>query len=418
MSDIGFSYISGLTTVRLESLLNPAAPKDDKAVDILQANAASGDAASIELLINLAARPDLTGKQAENVLFDLFSGKPDPQAGIHAIGPDVASEIARQSLKMFESYTTLKVLPYVPKAQLTSPADAFFTSSSDKEPANKLANTSKLLYMAGAATQPGSDSRTRIAATFIGDKPDGKSETLMHDVFPESPRTGKRDDPWDMARFVDASELKYAVESAAASNSLAKPSVSLCGPYNMKTLLATTSDGTQLQIDTLKSALNNGQELLFVPLQHNNHWLSLVIYKDEKDDDKPKAVLFDSIGGYYKDPTTPADTTIPGIEHELVPALGKLGIAKADITPLEANLQGNAPNSCGVYTVEAFKRLSSAASVGISPAKALGDLIANFDKNPDAQQRLNIEGRRQIHGTLIDAAHSDIENPSRRPDGD
>ncbi|MGV6873681.1 Ulp1 family isopeptidase [Pseudochelatococcus sp. B33] len=389
MSDV--SYISGLTTAHLESLLNPTTPLDDKAISILHANAADGDADSIELLVNLAARPDKIGAEAENILFDLFSGKPDTDAGIHSIGPGVDTEIARQSLRLIEGFgRTLSLSAW-------GKATPVLSGDEDKGRAADVTSPPKLLYMAGAATQAGSEIHRKVVADIVGEARGVDSSADMDEAFPKKqPTSDEREDPWSKARFLSVPEVTTGLAAVAKQS-----------PGTLACVEAAFGNGLLTNPANLLKAFGNGEKLLFVPLQHNSHWLSLVIYKDTNDDNKPKAVLFDSIGGYYEDRIAPDGAPKPGIKHQLVPALKGLGIAEKNIMRLEADLQGKAPNSCGVYTVEAFKRVAAAAPLGLSPSEALSDLIAGFAQKPDAQQRFNMEGRRQIHGALIDAVRQE-----------
>lgn len=364
-------YVRGLDHAGFEALFDPTGADEHLAgaLDALSINAAAGDDASIELLLNLALRPDRTGTDAENILFGLFSGTPVP--GICHVAPGVDNDIASRSLRLFES------------RHLTAPGALF---GNDGE-ADKLASPSKLLYMAGAATKAGDAIHADITGALVGASAGGNANVHMDTAFPALPEgcSLKRDNPWSRNRLVAANEIGAAIQAIAASADSA-------GYTDITSLEALATDsGTASLREAVDTRFFEGKSIVFVPLNTGNHWTSLIIYK-ETPDDRRKAVVFDSISG--------------GASRHSAAIAARLAVAEEDITCAEADLQGGAPNACGIYTVEAFRHVAGAPA-GVDPGDALNDLIARYN-TPEAQNRLNVVGRRQIHGMLIDNVRNDM----------
>ncbi|MBO1929103.1 hypothetical protein J4731_09185 [Providencia rettgeri] len=72
-------YMSGLTIEQFNGLFEKYFPE---ALASLAESAGNGNLESIDLLHNIALRQDNEGRKAENILFDLFSGKLPAKKGI------------------------------------------------------------------------------------------------------------------------------------------------------------------------------------------------------------------------------------------------------------------------------------------------------------------------------------------------
>lgn len=462
------------------------------AVELLRDGALEGDPDSIELLVNLAVKQDEVGRNAENVLFEIFSREQD--AAAPEISPEISDEVARQSLRLYELATpTLTVSPRskgneaadIPlagesKVARSSPSDsatlgtsapaasaASYSSSMEAESKSDSATPlafskpSKLAYMAGAgaemavsearntlatakreakgaaaelrkaegvrrsspqgpgrqlvdAEQVAEQARSRFfsaeqASNSAQQRKDGAEQRrdsiseilqqgsgslLIKDVF-SSNKAGRPGNPWDRSRFLWSTEVDAGI--MAATTSIRQPAVSVLGARDMKSLNA----------PEIRDLLKEGKAPIFVPLDAGDHWVSLVVHKDGAD--KTKAVFFSSAKGYYDGRARASGELDPdgkdiiewvrGVGADLAQALE---LAKDKITVIELDMQRHAPNGCGVFTVEAFKRVSANPT---NPGKALTDFKDEFArKRQDEQARFNIDGRRQMFGALIDAA--------------
>ncbi|TOM56986.1 hypothetical protein CGH73_27160, partial [Vibrio parahaemolyticus] len=69
-----------LTTQQFYGLFDKDIPQET--LDSLAKSSGEGNLNSIDLLHNLALRQDSVGKQAQNILFDLFSGKLPAKKGV------------------------------------------------------------------------------------------------------------------------------------------------------------------------------------------------------------------------------------------------------------------------------------------------------------------------------------------------
>lgn len=460
------------------------------AVELLRDGALKGDPDSIELLVNLAVKQDEVGRNAENVLFEIFSREQD--AAAPEISPEISDEVARQSLRLYELATpTLTVSPRskgnaaadIPlagesKVAHPSPSDstplgtsapaasaASYSSSMEAESKSDSATPlafskpSKLAYMAGAgaemaasearntlatakreakgaaaelrkaervrrsssqapgrqlvdAEQVAEQARSRFlsaeqASNSAQQRKDGAEQRrnsiseilqqgslLIKDVL-SSNKAGRPGNPWDRSRFLWSTEVDAGI--MAATTSIRQPAVSVLGARDMKSLNA----------PEIRDLLKEGKAPIFVPLDAGDHWVSLVVHKDGAD--KTKAVFFSSAKGYYDGRARASGELDPdgkdiiewvrGVGADLAQALG---LEKDKIAVIELDMQRHAPNGCGVFTVEAFKRVSANPT---NPGKALTDFKDEFArKRQDEQARFNTDGRRQMFGALIDAA--------------
>lgn len=111
---------------------------NDEIFEVLSKSAADGNLDCIDMLHNLALRHDYTGESAENILFDLFSGKIQGKIGIDR-------EIQIASLELYET--------------------ACNTKEKINEDTRKFCFPSKLLYMAGS-TMTSITQKQDISTTF------------------------------------------------------------------------------------------------------------------------------------------------------------------------------------------------------------------------------------------------------------
>lgn len=346
-------------------------------IDTLRNNALDGDQGSIDVLTTVAARSDTIGDAAEAVLFDIGSGRSPAR-------PGTAEAIATSCLKLYELDENAK---NAGKSALTG------------DESNKLSAPSKLLYMAGreAVRLKASELIKKIAAFFYPPQnPVSLSEMLRQEVFPVK-QDGSSPTPWDMGREITGIELDISL------GAMSKESGSEATPVDAMDHSALATSGASLK----EKVENSDGGPVFVPVcTAGGHWVSLVLYEEGPDaqtgEIAMKAALFDSIGGYYNDARRSDGSERPGLHRQLTPLLRELGVTQNNFARIEASLQENAPNGCGVFTVEAFKRVSDATRRGDDPASVLEKLATDFVSNADEQARLNSEGRVQIHGALIE----------------
>lgn len=353
------SYIPNLSEAQLSTLLSGSDATAGASLYKLAANAAAGDADSIELLLNLSARADAIGDEAESILFNLFSGRAEGRSGI-------ADLVAADALRFYERNKDLRG-----KGKLSP------------ETADKLTTPSALLYLAGAGAAQINAAATRSEiANVLG------QDAILDTVFPLLP-SGRRDDPWSHNRFLSSIEVDTAI-AALANDKANQGDVSALGATEIG----------YLDINALLDELSKSDRPIFVPLNDDDHWMSLVVYKDETS--TPRAVFFSSRPGYYEGRELASGQRVPGVKEPLLNALTALGINENAITVIEQDMQDNVPDGCGLFTVEAFWRVSEGVRMGMPPADALHDLVDDFVDIPaEEQARFNIDARRQIHGTLL-----------------
>lgn len=102
------------------------------------------------------------------------------------------------------------------------------------------------------------------------------------------------------------------------------------------------------------------------PINTGDHWVSLVLYKDESDH-KVKCVVFNSFSELNK-----------GIKISLADSAKIAGLSEEEnIEFIDGNMQRNVPNGCGIFVIKAIDLLSHAPEENpVNTLKAFTDDFA------------------------------------------
>lgn len=314
-------------------------------LESLSQSTAGGKQDSIDLLHNLALRQDSVGEQAENILFDLFSGK--------SVGKkNIDSEIQKASLTLYQMARNGK--------------------AAENNDMGKLHTPSKLLYMAGSALSNAAQIHD-TAQIFTGQQHAQSQFEEVDEV-----------DLWSPMRLLTTDEISAATKNNVLGTddlSLNFP-VGLINPSTGENILA-----TQIAEQVKRADFLAVPELF--PVNTGGHWILFALYKNDASN-KVNAAVFNS-----------ASELNPEIKHHLSVAAKTAGAAaEKDLVFIENNMQDNVPNGCGIFVVRAINALASAPSA--DPVSNLKMFVENFFHLSEEEQALfNIQSRRQIYAHSI-----------------
>lgn len=313
-------------------------------LESLKQSASSGNLRSIELLNNLALRPDESGRLAEKYLFDMFCG---------TIPTDNKSAVAKN---IQESALMLYQL-----------------SANDKMKNNtdmhKLRAPSKLLYMAGAAADMGE--RLSMSRIF-------SQRQRAHSQHEQTDDT----DLWNPARMISTDEVNAALKFYTRHYNTPEINfpIGLIHPDNHENMLS------QQIADQCRDAPFLEQPEFF-PINTGEHWITFGLYKS--DNGQTKAVICNT-----------ANALSPQTKQHLIDAAYLAGVTESDdVLFLEENIQKHVPNGCGLLTIEAMKRLME--NNFQSPDEILANFLASFTQaSVTEQERYNLESRYRIYAEV------------------
>lgn len=317
---------------------------DNQGLMALSQSASQGNLDDIDLLHNLALRRDELGHKAENILFDIFSGKIKGKE-------DIALEIQKTSKKLYQRHREGKIKNYLDDSKLKTP--------------------SKLLYIIASTIEKLAD-KLGLTALFMKGEPTGS--TL-----------------WEPNRMTTSDEI----------DSANKNTKTLPNNVTVNCSLGLTQSGNNLLGEIIEEKINNGIHLkqfeLFPLNVNNNHWILFALYpvtsQQAPPNNKIKCAVFNS---YYN--------LSDDIRKEIALAAEKAGVAKKDITYIEGNIQQNVPNGCGLFVLEAIKQLTE--NLQQSPIETLERFHKDFaKKTAEEQSQFNIQNRRQLFSTYYDDAY-------------
>lgn len=313
--------------------------KLDAAMSQLEASAKTGNRSSIDMLTNLAMRDDSLGKEAEKLLFKMFSA---PSIG----RATVAGDISKAALTLYESYKN-------------APAGKKFVAAEAKLNAPSL-----LLYMAGATAD------------------DDLQKMLSQRIFSKDVQAQEREqvgesNVWGINRFITHDELACVVREANNSNSGV-------AHFNSPTSLFENN----LLNDTIAEILL--QKVVpdwpqFFPVNTGDHWLLLGIQKPEESD-MPTAFVFSS---------TPLDESERAALESAVEIAGIGGISY-----LDKNLQVHVPNGCGLFVADAMQKMANSPSLDPKDVIETVQKLA-LNMSPIDCEEYNLSGRRMLYGSLL-----------------
>ncbi|MGL5388954.1 MAG: ElaD/SseL family deubiquitinase [Enterobacterales bacterium] len=306
-------------------------------MESLAQSAANGNLDSIDLLHNLALRKDTVGEQAENVLFDLFSGKITGKIGVDR-------DIQQASLKLYQ--IAFKNEDY--KIRFSSPT--------------------RLLYMAGSAMSELAQKQA-LSRLFVGDQ----QAQVPHE------QTGELD-WWSPARMLTTDEI------SAAMNKMPHPDCSLNFPSALVDPVNSSNILGDLIAEKIRSTyLGFLDKPEFFPINTGDHWVLFVLHRDQSDSGAVKAVVFSS-----------ASNLTPETKAKLNQAAA---IASGDgnsVTFVEEHIQKHVPNGCGIFVIWMMEQII--AHPECDPGAAAEKFADEFmRKSPEEQTNFNIQFRRQLH---------------------
>jgi deubiquitinase len=329
------NYISGLTTEQFNQLFDKEI--NPETLDALEKQAGNGNLNSIELLHNIALRQDPSGKKAENILFDLFSGKQPAKKGID-------KEIQKTSKALYQLYTDKKLANHFDDSKLKAP--------------------SKLLYIIGSSIKN------------LMDKI-GLSTLLFNDDKTESTI-------WDTNRMVTSDEIDSANKAFNA----------LPSDITINSSMPLTLSGFDFLKDNIKQKEKNAQglsQLELFPVNVHEHWILLALYRDPLTQ-KTDSMVFNSF-----------TALAPETREQLMDAAQVVG-AGDNMIFIEGNIQQYVPNGCGLFVLEAIKKLTE--NTQQDPREILKTFHKNFpEKSIEEQQQFNIQNRRELFSNYYDAQH-------------
>lgn len=335
-------YMSRLTIEQFNGLFEKKIASE--ALSSLAKSASEGDLNSIDLLHNIALRQDSEGRKAENILFDLFSGKLPAKQGVD-------KEIQKTSKKLYQLYLDGKIKKHLNGSKLTTP--------------------SKLLYIIGSTIEK-----------YINKL--GLTKLLMKNEPAESTL-------WDNDRMTTNDEI----------DSVNKDNPPLLSNVTINASIGLTQLGNPLLAEIIEQKILDNKGLnqyeLFPINIHNNHWILFVLYpavpQHQSANHKMKCAIFNSYDNVNAD-----------IREEITQAANKAGVINKDITYIEGNIQQHVPNGCGLFVIEAMKQLIKNHQQ--DPVKTLNKFHQDFSrKTIIEQERFNIQSRRQLYSTYYDALY-------------
>lgn len=311
-------------------------------IQSLKKTASQGDLNSIELLSNLALRQDEHGRHAENILFNLFISTAHSNKN-----HNVTKKIQDASLALYR----LSI-----NGRMQNNTDM-----------HKLQTASRLLYMAGPTAS--SDEKKSLSRIFT-------EESNAYSPFEEF----DEDDIWDPARKMTTDEVNTAIKLCTRRYNTPEINfpIGLINPHNQENILS-------LQIKDMKESPGFLSEPEFFPINTGDHWIVFGVYQTAHDA-TPQAIIFNS-----------ANPLSPEIKNHIIDAAITAGVTPPDnILFLEQNIQEHVPNGCGLFTIEAMKRLME--NDFQSPIDVLETLLSSFNQlSVEEQTRYNLQNRYQIY---------------------
>lgn len=312
---------------------------DNDTMALLAQSAANGNLDSIDLLHNLALRKDTVGEQAENVLFDLFSGKNPGRIGVDR-------DIQQASLKLY---------------QIT------FKSEDDKI---KFSSPTRLLYMAGSAMSELAHKQA-LSRLFVGDQ----QAQVPHEQIEEL-------DWWSPTRMLTTDEIFAAMGKMPHTDCSLNFPTRLVDPVDSSNILSAQITEKSLNPSQSQGFLDKPE---FFPINTRDHWVLFVLYRDQSDNGAVKAVVFNS-----------ASNLTPETKAKLNQAAAIASGDNNSVTFVEEHIQEHVPNGCGIFVIWMMEQIIAHPKCDPgATAKKFADEFMR--KSPEEQTNFNIQFRRQLH---------------------
>lgn len=330
-------YMGGLTIEQFHGLF--AKEIVPETLEFLASSASDGNLNSIDLLHNIALRQDMEGRKAENILFDLFSGKRSGKQGID-------KEIQETSKVLYQS---------------THHKDAFIKPS-------------KLLYIIGSTIENQASKRDTV--------------NLLKACLPEETFSKPLEElnPWSHNRMTQSDEIDSAIKGINVLSEDITINHAL-GLYAPDPQQSNTNQLNDIIAEKIINETFNQYEL--IPVNTHEHWILLMIYKDSSTDEM-KALVFNSFHPLSLD-----------VRNQLINSAELMGVNNPDVVFIEGNLQKHVPNGCGLFVIEAIKQFVD--NNQNDPVATLQKFHNNFlMRTEEEQEQFNLHRRRQLFSNYYD----------------
>lgn len=320
---------------------------DVNTLNLLAESAADGNLDCIDMLLNLALRHDDVGGIAENILFDLFSGKTKGYI-------EIDKDIQQASLKLYETACNAK--------------------GKNNESMSKFYSQSKLLYMAGSAMT--NITQKQDASTMFRGRDRPQSQ---HETFDSS-------DIWSNGRMLMTDEVNSAMTGILSNTD----NLSFHFPIGLIEPVNKTNNLSEQMADKIQCA-NAFEKAEVFPINTGDHWVLFVLYKNRLNG-KAECVVFNSFSGLSKD-----------IRKHFINSADMVGVAEENVRFIHGDMQENVPNGCGIFTIKAAELLSKNSER--EPVDTLNEFVESFSKlSAEEQMLFNIQSRRQMYEySIVDA---------------
>ncbi|MTB47463.1 hypothetical protein GKR47_17690 [Providencia sp. wls1950] len=253
--------------------------------------------------------------------------------------------------------------------EIQKTSEALYQLYTDKKLANhfddsKLKKPSKLLYIIGSSIKNLMD---KIGLSTLLFKDDRTESTL-----------------WDTNRMVTSDEIDSENKALNA----------LPSNITINSAMPLTLSGLDFLKENIEQKEKNSQglnQLELFPVNVHEHWILLALYRDQLTQ-KTDSVVFNSFTGLA-----------PEIREQLMDAAQVVG-AGDNMTFIEGNIQQYVPNGCGLFVLEAIKKLTE--NTQQDPIDILKTFHKNFpEKSVEEQQEFNIQNRRELFSNYYDDQH-------------
>lgn len=333
------STIYGLQQTEFEQLFEGEI--NHATLDTLQHSAQRGDLRSIDLLLNIALRPNKLGLCAEKILFGLFSQEIPAKV-------DIDKDIQQTCVQLW---------------------GIGFTGEDDDQ---KMLFPSALTYILGSTFPADSDMKLLMEDTF-------------HQFGDARLKDEHAKDLWASDRYITAAEIDATVNKLTSSTPI--PSFTVHSTIDLD-LLVKNSFAGRLKLLNLESPH-------YFPVHIDEHWVLFGLYRDPQSNEN-KAVIFNSfpqLRGYTEN------------AWKLALIANAVGVSDEHITTISNELQSETrtttKNACGVFVCAALKHLA-ATDNALSPSDTLHQFVENFESLPEEDKlRFNMNQRRQSYGNLL-----------------
>lgn len=320
---------------------------DSNVLTELEIGVRDGNVDCIDMLHNLALRCDDTGKKAEDILFDFFSGKTNGLRGVDEL-------IQKASLMLYKTACQIDAKTNKDMIKYHTP--------------------SKILYIAGSVLN---DINERLAVTNIFDA-NYRAQNQAEIMEPQC--------LWDHDRMLTTDEIYADMKSLEQHY----PHLS----FNMPMGLINPA-GENMISTAIKEKKTHVADIEFFPVNVGEHWMLVALYSGRPaQEETKKCVVFNSIGSMEDN-----------IKRKISDSAEQFGVSSENITFFNGDMQTNVPAGCGLFVIKAMEHLCN--SQGKEPTDSVNEFIDNFKQRTAVNQALfNVQMRRQIYAHKLEYYHS------------